>query len=258
MHCARHYETKAIFLVQSSEQRKVCLNKAQISRHSRAYQLTTKHNLEAALQFTSLQCVGTQAGLLLCFARQAARRHAQTTRGRQVIRSSVRGVQVFTAAQCTGSQGPLPTSQPACCRERPCMWLNHWTVWVRTKWAGDEAYASFRVAATGQAVPKLTKNLSVQSLSHHVSFLQIRTELNYIRWATRRMWPQPVLELLKMSYLVKSQPHNDHLKLAQYRLLPEGSVKSPFPVGFHQFLCASTTIDAVTCWARLRNQSVWK
>lgn len=48
MHYPGHYETPAIFPVQSSEQRKVCLNKAQISNLSRAYQLVTNHNLEAA------------------------------------------------------------------------------------------------------------------------------------------------------------------------------------------------------------------
>lgn len=49
MYYLGHYETKAISLVQRSEQRKVCLNNTQISKILRAYQLTTNHNLETAL-----------------------------------------------------------------------------------------------------------------------------------------------------------------------------------------------------------------
>lgn len=44
-----HYETKATLLVQSSEQIKVCLNKASISKLSQAYQLITNYNLEVAI-----------------------------------------------------------------------------------------------------------------------------------------------------------------------------------------------------------------
>lgn len=38
-----------MFVVQSSEKRKVCLNKASISKLSQAYQSTTNYNLEAAM-----------------------------------------------------------------------------------------------------------------------------------------------------------------------------------------------------------------
>lgn len=73
MHYLGHQETKAISLVQSSEQRKVCLNKAQISKLLRAYQWMTNHNLKTALSFTSIKSVGIQAGLLFLLVRQAAR-----------------------------------------------------------------------------------------------------------------------------------------------------------------------------------------
>lgn len=110
--------------MQSSEQRKVCLNKAQISKLLRAYQWMTNPNLETAFLFTSLESMQVQAGLLILLVRQAARDTCrQWGKGRL---SAALQEECRCSLQCNapGFQGPVLTSQPAFCRQKPCTWLN--------------------------------------------------------------------------------------------------------------------------------------